>query len=162
MLQLCKCTLSIASLKSVQIVVSNESRKTRPSVNTARANIPRLYRFYQILVWFISFTLDWKRSIALSVIQRSCHLAWEPNNIFPSVIWSCRTRSNSWTGLGAVKFAFCFCCLLFSPLYHSFFLFFFLSLFVSSYHFWATVVFYLIRFWYVSLTFFRFFFFLRN
>ena len=63
MRQLCKCTLSIASLKSVQIVVSNEPRKTRPSVNTARTNIPRLYRFYQFFVWFISFILDRKRSI---------------------------------------------------------------------------------------------------
>ena len=42
--------VQIASLKSVQIVVSNEPRKTRPSVNTARTNIPRLYRFYQFFV----------------------------------------------------------------------------------------------------------------
>ena len=38
-------------------------RLQKQYVNTARANIPRLYRFYQFFVWFISFILDRKRSI---------------------------------------------------------------------------------------------------
>ena len=62
------------------------------------------------------------------------NLAWGPNNFSPSMIWSCRTRSNSQTGLGAelllpMEFIFCFCCFfyffpLLSPILSSFFLFF--------------------------------------
>ena len=61
----------MASLKSVRIVVFNEPRQSRPSAITAYANIPRLDGVYQFFVWFISFILDRKRSIALSVRQTS-------------------------------------------------------------------------------------------
>ena len=59
----------MASLKSVRIVVFNEPRQSRPSAITAYANIPRLDGVYQFFEWFISFILDRKRSIALSVRQ---------------------------------------------------------------------------------------------
>ena len=60
-----------ASLRSVQIVLYNESRQTMPSAITIYANIPRWKRSDQFFIWFISFILDRKRSIALSVKQTS-------------------------------------------------------------------------------------------
>ena len=49
----------------------NELQQTKPSAITTYANIPRVDRFCQFFVWFISFILDRKRSIALSVTQSS-------------------------------------------------------------------------------------------
>ena len=43
-----------------------ELQQTKPSAITTYANIPRVDRFCQFFVWFISFILDRKRSIALS------------------------------------------------------------------------------------------------
>ena len=52
-------------------VLFNEPQRTRPSVITTYANIPRWYRFFLFFIWFISFILDQKRSIALSFGQTS-------------------------------------------------------------------------------------------
>ena len=49
----------------------NELQQTKPSAITTYANIPRVDRFCQFFVWFISFILDRKRLIALSVAQSS-------------------------------------------------------------------------------------------
>ena len=49
----------------------NELQQTKPSAITTYANIPRVDRFCQFFVWFISFILDRKRLIALSVTQSS-------------------------------------------------------------------------------------------
>ena len=105
-----QCTQLITSLRSVRIVVFNEPQRARPSAITTYANIRRWYHFFQFFVWFISFILERKRSIALSFGQTFSpahaigvilNLAWGPNNFSPSMIWSWRTRSNSQTGLGA-------------------------------------------------------------
>ena len=105
-----QCTQLITSLRSVRIVVLNEPQRARPSAITTYANIRRWYHFFQFFVWFISFILERKRSIALSFGQTFSpahaigvilNLAWGPNNFSPSMIWSWRTRSNSQTGLGA-------------------------------------------------------------
>ena len=60
-----------ASLRGVQIVHYNEPPQTTPSAITTYANINRWKRFDQCFVWFISFILDRKRFIALSVRQTS-------------------------------------------------------------------------------------------
>ena len=49
----------------------NELQQTKPSVTQTYANIPRVDRFCQFYAWLISFILDRKRSIALSVTQSS-------------------------------------------------------------------------------------------
>ena len=49
----------------------NELQQTKPSAITTYANIPRVNRFCQFFVCLISFILDRKRSIALSVRQSS-------------------------------------------------------------------------------------------
>ena len=49
----------------------NELQQTKPSVIQTYANIPRVDRFCQFYAWLISFILDRKRSIALSVTQSS-------------------------------------------------------------------------------------------
>ena len=61
----------VASLRGVQIVHYNELPQTTPSAITTYANINRWKRFDQFFVWFISFILDRKRFIALSVRQTS-------------------------------------------------------------------------------------------
>ena len=66
-----QCTQLITSLTSVRSVVFNKPQRTRPSAITTYANIPRWYRFSRFFVWFISFILDRKRSIALSFGQTS-------------------------------------------------------------------------------------------
>ena len=48
-----------------------ELQQTKPSAITTYANIPRVDRFCQFFVWFISFIRDRKRLIALSVAQSS-------------------------------------------------------------------------------------------
>ena len=60
-----------ASLRGVQIVHYNEPPQTTPSAITTYTNINRWKRFDQFFVWFISFILDRKRFIALSVRQTS-------------------------------------------------------------------------------------------
>ena len=60
-----------ASLRGVQIVHYNEPPQTTPPAITTYANINRWKRFDQFFVWFISFILDRKRFIALSVRQTS-------------------------------------------------------------------------------------------
>ena len=49
----------------------NELQQTKSSAITTYANIPREDRFCQFFVWLISFILDRKRLIALSVTQSS-------------------------------------------------------------------------------------------
>ena len=49
----------------------NELQQTKPSAITTYANIPRVDRFCQFFVRLVSFILDRKRSIALSVTQSS-------------------------------------------------------------------------------------------
>ena len=66
-----QCTQLITSLRSVRIVVFNEPQRARPSAITTYANIRRWYHFFQFFVWFISFILERKRSIALSFGQTS-------------------------------------------------------------------------------------------
>ena len=66
-----QCTQLITCLRSVRSVVFNKPQRTRPSAITTYANIPRWYRFFRLFVWFISFILDRKRSIALSFGQTS-------------------------------------------------------------------------------------------
>ena len=66
-----QCTQLITCLRSVRSVVFNKPQRTKPSAITTYANIPRWYRFFRLFVWFISFILDWKRSIALSFGQTS-------------------------------------------------------------------------------------------
>ena len=66
-----QCTQLITSLRSVRIVVFNEPQRARPSAITTYANIRRWYHFFQFFVWFISFILERKRSIALSFGQIS-------------------------------------------------------------------------------------------
>ena len=63
-----------AQLKMCNAVPRNhirELQQTKPSAITTYANIPRVDRFCQFFVWLISFILDRKRSIALSVTQSS-------------------------------------------------------------------------------------------
>ena len=67
-----------ASLRGVQIVHYNEPPQTTPSAITTYANINRWKRFDQFFVWFISFILDRKRFIALSVRQTSSPSAPQP------------------------------------------------------------------------------------
>ena len=64
-----QCTQLITSLRSVRIVLFNEPQRARPSAITTYANIRRWYHFFQFFVWFISFILERKRSIALSFGQ---------------------------------------------------------------------------------------------
>ena len=66
-----QCTQLITSLRSVRIVVFDEPQRARPSAITTYANIRRWYHFFQFFVWFISFILERKRSIALSFGQTS-------------------------------------------------------------------------------------------
>ena len=66
-----QCTQLITCLRSVWSVVFNKPQRTKPSAITTYANIPRWYRFFRLFVWFISFILDRKRSIALSFGQTS-------------------------------------------------------------------------------------------
>ena len=66
-----QCTQLITSLRSVRIVVFNEPQRARPSAITTYANIRRWYHFFLFFVWFISFILERKRSIALSFGQTS-------------------------------------------------------------------------------------------
>ena len=66
-----QCTQLITSLRSVRIVLFNEPQRARPSAITTYANIRRWYHFFQFFVWFISFILERKRSIALSFGQTS-------------------------------------------------------------------------------------------
>ena len=49
----------------------NELQQTKPSIITTYVNIPRVDRFCQFFVWLISFILDRKSSITLSVRQSS-------------------------------------------------------------------------------------------
>ena len=49
----------------------DELQQRKPSAIITYANIPRVDRFCQFFVWFISFILHRKRSIALLVIQNS-------------------------------------------------------------------------------------------
>ena len=49
----------------------NELQQTKPSAIITYANIPRVNRFCQFFICLISFILDRKRSIALSVRQSS-------------------------------------------------------------------------------------------
>ena len=49
----------------------NELQQKKSSAITTYANIPRVDRFSQFLVWFTSFIFNRKRSIALSVTQSS-------------------------------------------------------------------------------------------
>ena len=79
------------------------------------------------------------------------NLAWGPNNFSPSMIWSCWTRSNSQTGLGAewllpVEFA------LFYVLFFTLFSF----LYERSFFF-GLLWYFRIRFWYIPVAFFPFF-----
>ena len=64
-------TQLITSLRSVRSVEFNKPQRTRPSAITTYANISHCYRFFQFFVWFISFILDRKRSIALSFGRHS-------------------------------------------------------------------------------------------
>ena len=71
----------------------NELQQTKQSAITTYANISRVDRFRPFFVKLISFILEWKRSIVLSVRQRYSpspppHLVFLNSTIYANIIHS--------------------------------------------------------------------------